>query len=503
MRLPDEKRLADYYKKTKTPLSLCGKILTVEELFADLELLCDNSTSYYKKTSPFHKDAVSLKEVIISIEKNFKPAPKLEPPPTPKVGEKRKAGARVPTPSGGEKEGKKSKQTDETRVKKAVLKEWNNLLSCGGNITEAIIPTYNEFYTDINSFPELQSVLESSTDRRNILLKVIAALSSRLAVSGPLSDVGGALVKINPDTQTLFEAVPQYTVGEEYYMERTELLSVFKHTAYSTILTTNTSIERLEREEGFIESIPGPVVLMSAEGIQKCIRGPILDKLKLPKSKTPKKETIKKETIKTVQASTTAVIPKGGVIDTKPAPKSATPKTPKVGTATPKSGTPKSNSTPKRKRVKAEIMIEDIKTDSVPPAVLEEAKIFLKKIRNMKDDQGRLMFIEFFGIPLESSYHRVIKYPMSLDVIEQQLEEGVMRCIDDVVSALLLIIENAREYNEEGSPLYNKALKLQKELLCAAPVETMEPMIHTHRYGGWGFRRDSGDILNRDEVSYQ
>ena len=69
---------------------------------------------------------------------------------------------------------------------------------------------------------------------------------------------------------------------------------------------------------------------------------------------------------------------------------------------------------------------------------------FIAKLKGANRSSGDNMLNDFFDVPRGKSYHSVVKYPMCLNTIEEQVESGVIDSLDGVISNCLLIIKNAR-----------------------------------------------------------
>ncbi|XDT04200.1 Bromodomain [Nakaseomyces glabratus] len=59
-------------------------------------------------------------------------------------------------------------------------------------------------------------------------------------------------------------------------------------------------------------------------------------------------------------------------------------------------------------------------------------------------------------------YYKLIKKPLSIDVIQKNARKGVYKSLDDVKEDIQTMFDNARFYNEEGSWVYNDAEKLNE-----------------------------------------
>jgi protein polybromo-1 len=68
-------------------------------------------------------------------------------------------------------------------------------------------------------------------------------------------------------------------------------------------------------------------------------------------------------------------------------------------------------------------------------------------------------------LPLKTElpeYYEVIKKPLGLEKIGVRLKNGVYETLEDLLSDLILMLDNACKYNEPDSQIYKDALTLQQ-----------------------------------------
>jgi hypothetical protein len=59
-------------------------------------------------------------------------------------------------------------------------------------------------------------------------------------------------------------------------------------------------------------------------------------------------------------------------------------------------------------------------------------------------------------------YFEIIKEPIDLRTIAQRLQDKSLTSTDDLVKALMLMLNNAKTFNEPGSQIYKDAMTLKK-----------------------------------------
>ncbi|ROW07319.1 hypothetical protein VMCG_03729 [Cytospora schulzeri] len=104
-----------------------------------------------------------------------------------------------------------------------------------------------------------------------------------------------------------------------------------------------------------------------------------------------------------------------------------------------------------------------------PPKVFTptEARIhaILKGLRKPKNEDGNLRILHFERLPdkqLNKEYYQTIENPIALDQIKRNAKRKKYRNADELLADIELMFENAMQYNEEGSDIYDDAVELQK-----------------------------------------
>ena len=109
-----------------------------------------------------------------------------------------------------------------------------------------------------------------------------------------------------------------------------------------------------------------------------------------------------------------------------------------------------------------------------------EARIdaVLRGLRKVKDDEGELRIAPFERLPDKSAlpdYYTAIQNPIALDMIKKRLRRKKYQSVDQALADLELMFENAKEYNEEDSTVYEDAVELQKQARILAKQEKEKP----------------------------
>lgn len=117
-----------------------------------------------------------------------------------------------------------------------------------------------------------------------------------------------------------------------------------------------------------------------------------------------------------------------------------------------------------------------------PPMVLTptEARIFslLKELRKIKDADGNALAVPFERLPdktIVPDYYQIIANPVALDNIKKKAKRKKYQTVDQALSDLELMFENAKTYNEDDSPVYEAAVKLQQQARVLAEQEKLKP----------------------------
>ncbi|KAK0713780.1 hypothetical protein B0T26DRAFT_873826 [Lasiosphaeria miniovina] len=117
-----------------------------------------------------------------------------------------------------------------------------------------------------------------------------------------------------------------------------------------------------------------------------------------------------------------------------------------------------------------------------PPKVFTplEGRIqaLLKGLRKYKNDTGQLRVVHFEKLPDKAElpdYYTAIRNPVALDLIKKKHKRKKYQNVDQVLQDLELMFENAKEYNEEGSEVYEDAVELQKQARILTELEKAKP----------------------------
>ncbi|XP_064120960.1 protein polybromo-1-like isoform X5 [Macrobrachium nipponense] len=89
-------------------------------------------------------------------------------------------------------------------------------------------------------------------------------------------------------------------------------------------------------------------------------------------------------------------------------------------------------------------------------------------VRDFKDSDGRQLSEVFLRLPsktLYPDYYEVIKQPIDLERILQKLKTNIYMTVDDMLTDMTLMFQNACRYNEPDSQIYRDALTLQRHVL--------------------------------------
>lgn len=117
-----------------------------------------------------------------------------------------------------------------------------------------------------------------------------------------------------------------------------------------------------------------------------------------------------------------------------------------------------------------------------PPMVLTptEARIFsiLKELRKAKDKDGNSLVAPFERLPdkmVVPDYYQIITNPIALDSIKTKAKRKKYQTVDQALSDLELMFENAKLYNEDDSEVFEAAVNLQRQARLLAEQEKLKP----------------------------
>ena len=117
-----------------------------------------------------------------------------------------------------------------------------------------------------------------------------------------------------------------------------------------------------------------------------------------------------------------------------------------------------------------------------PPSVLTplEARIhnILRGLRKPKDNNGHLLVLPFERLPDKASvpdYYTTIANPLALDQIKRKAKRKKYQSVEHAMADVELMFENAKRYNEDGSPVNEAAVELQKAARILAKEEKAKP----------------------------
>lgn len=101
-------------------------------------------------------------------------------------------------------------------------------------------------------------------------------------------------------------------------------------------------------------------------------------------------------------------------------------------------------------------------------AIQQKMKTLYNTVKDYIDSKGRQLSTIFMKLPSKSElpdYYDVIKKPVGLEKIGVRLKNSVYETLEDILSDIILMLDNACKYNEPDSQIYKDALTLQQVAL--------------------------------------
>lgn len=117
-----------------------------------------------------------------------------------------------------------------------------------------------------------------------------------------------------------------------------------------------------------------------------------------------------------------------------------------------------------------------------PPTVFTpvEARIqaILKGLRRFKNESGELRVLAFDRLPDKADlpeYYTEIRNPIALDIIKKNHKRKKYQSVDHALQDLDLMFNNAKQFNEEDSEVYQDAVELATQAHILAEQEKAKP----------------------------
>lgn len=105
-------------------------------------------------------------------------------------------------------------------------------------------------------------------------------------------------------------------------------------------------------------------------------------------------------------------------------------------------------------------------------------KAILRGVRKARDEQGLVRSYPFEKLPEKRDYpeyYQEIARPIALDTIKKNIKRRKYDTVESYLNDMNLMFANARQFNMEGSQIYNDAMILQQEMMLLADEEMRKP----------------------------
>ena len=117
-----------------------------------------------------------------------------------------------------------------------------------------------------------------------------------------------------------------------------------------------------------------------------------------------------------------------------------------------------------------------------PPKVdtpmVARMKNILKGLRKFRDENENQLIRHFEKLPDKVTmpeYFSEIKSPMSIEMLKRNIKRNHYRSVDHFMAHVDMMFNNAKEYNEDGSEIFEDASTLQAEAHKLAEIEKNKP----------------------------
>ncbi|KAK5126249.1 hypothetical protein LTR85_010484 [Meristemomyces frigidus] len=117
-----------------------------------------------------------------------------------------------------------------------------------------------------------------------------------------------------------------------------------------------------------------------------------------------------------------------------------------------------------------------------PPKLLTpmEARIqaIVKGMRKPKNQRGQLMIKDFDRLPDKAAmpeYYAEVKAPMAYDILKRKVKRKKYRSVEEFMTDVNLMFNNAKQYNTDDSTIYKHAVALQVEAGRLYDIERAKP----------------------------
>ncbi|CAI4231994.1 unnamed protein product [Auanema sp. JU1783] len=136
---------------------------------------------------------------------------------------------------------------------------------------------------------------------------------------------------------------------------------------------------------------------------------------------------------------------------------------------------------PLKKKKRREEEEENKDKDTAAPEILEVMRKVYKKATEFRTSDGTLVAEPFFELPSKRElpdYYEVISKPMDLNRIKKKLDKGKYNSIVEMSGDVVLMCQNARIYNVDGSEIYNHSLlfEITWRRLTGMPEDVNSPV---------------------------
>ncbi|EDV22372.1 uncharacterized protein TRIADDRAFT_58909 [Trichoplax adhaerens] len=139
--------------------------------------------------------------------------------------------------------------------------------------------------------------------------------------------------------------------------------------------------------------------------------------------------------------------------------------------------------------------------DPNPKELVEDMKKLIRTVVNYTDSTGRRLSEIFMVLPSKRDlpdYYQIIKNPIDIKKIKERINMHRYRHIDNLEEDVLLLFQNSRIYNMEGSQIYEDSLVLENVFLEAREALTGSASASEDSFESQNYKQNDTEENNKE-----